>query len=74
MNTEDKRLFTSQEAANYLSVSEHTLRVSRVNSQSERAGVLLGVKAPLFVRIGRSIRYKREDLDAWIDSNASRLI
>ena len=69
MNTEEKRLFTSQEAANYLAVPENSLRISRMKRENERYGVLLGVKAPLFVKIGKSIRYKREDLDAWIDSN-----
>jgi len=53
---ETKILLTQQEAATYLGTSVGTLNVWRH----------LGRNNIPFVRFGRSIRYRKEDLDAWI--------
>lgn len=64
-NQQLKQLYTSHEAANYLAVPENSLRLSRM--QGERGQLLLGVPAPSFLKIGRSIRYKKEALDNWLE-------
>jgi len=57
-----KKLNTDQETAAYLNVSYVALR------QSRATGKLLGVIAPKHLKIGRSIRYKDLDIEAWINS------
>jgi excisionase family DNA binding protein len=47
--------FKPSEAAEYLRSSESTLAKKRLNGDG-----------PPFVRIGRAIRYRRSDLDAWM--------
>ena len=54
-------LLTSKEAAKYLGYSEGSLRTSRVKGKG-----LSGLDTPKFIKIGSSIRYKKEDLDAWV--------
>ncbi|WP_299310927.1 helix-turn-helix domain-containing protein [uncultured Halomonas sp.] len=55
------RVLTEREAAAALGLQPATLR------QSRWTGRLAGVKAPTFIRMGRNIRYRAEDLDAWLD-------
>lgn len=56
-------LLTSSEAAQYLGYSEYSLRKSRCDGNT-----LCGHPTPDFVRIGtKTIRYKKEDLDQWIE-------
>jgi excisionase family DNA binding protein len=57
--TNDK-YFTPVEAADYLRSSTSTLAKLR----------LLG-QAPAFVRIGRAVRYRQSDLDAWMDGSTT---
>ncbi len=52
--------FNTHDAARYLSFSSNTLRISRVT------GVLDGVPAPAYRKIGRKVVYDRVVLDAWI--------
>lgn len=56
-------LMTSKEAAEYLGYSHQTMDLSR------HRGTLAGTKAPEHIKIGRTIRYKREDLDNWVETN-----
>ena len=51
-------LLNTLEAAAYLSVAEQTLRTWRISG----AG-------PRFVRLGRLVRYRREDLVAFLERN-----
>lgn len=53
-------LFDSQRAADYLTCSEQTLRVSR------HTGRLFGVSAPPYRKMGRAVRYDRARLDNWL--------
>jgi excisionase family DNA binding protein len=54
------RLLTPAEVAEYLGVPEKTLAQWR----SDRQG-------PLPLRIGRHVRYRRPDIEAWIDQQAA---
>ena len=54
--TDTKILLTQQEAANCLGTTVGTLNVWRH----------LGKNTIPFVRLGRSIRYRKEDLEEWI--------
>lgn len=53
-------LYDSQRAADYLTCSEQTLRVSR------HTGRLFGVAAPPYRKMGRAVRYERARLDEWL--------
>lgn len=55
-----KRLLINSEAANYLGFSPNTLNNSRTT------GLLGGVKAPSFAKIGKSVRYDQNDLEEWL--------
>lgn len=57
------RALSEIEAANYISMSRSFLAQSRM--EGHRKGRTL---APPFIKIGRSVRYLREDLDRWLDS------
>jgi hypothetical protein len=48
-------------AAPVLGVSPATLRKSRVT------GTLLGLPTPAFLKMGKTIRYRESDLQAWLD-------
>lgn len=50
-------VFTTSEAAKYLSIQPSTLEQWRWNG-----------KGPLFIKIGRSCRYRLTDLDAFLDA------
>ena len=52
-------LLDEKQAGSEFNISHHSLRVSRSK------GVLYGVPAPKFVRIGRKCFYKRETLEKW---------
>lgn len=58
---ETDRLLKDYEAARYLGVSSGMLRGLRV-----RGG------GPMFVKVGRLVRYRRESLDAWVADNERR--
>ena len=60
MSNQPETLLTSQQAASHLQYSEYTLRLSR------STGILAGVQAPPFFKLGRSVRYKKSDLDNWL--------
>lgn len=52
-----KRFLTTKEASEYLGLQPVTLECWR-----SRGG------GPPFVKMGRAVRYRSEDLDAWVDS------
>lgn len=58
----DRRALTESEAAAYIGMSRSFLRQDRMNGLRE-----CRTPGPRFIRIGRSIRYLREDLDFWLD-------
>ena len=58
----DKRVFKEVEAANYICMSRSFLSQDRVNGTLKNR-----TPGPEFIKIGRSIRYLKEDLDSWLD-------
>lgn len=58
---EEKILLKEEEAADLLSMSRHFLRRDRISASS------IGVP---FIRIGSAIRYRRLDLEAWIQEKS----
>jgi predicted DNA-binding transcriptional regulator AlpA len=58
MQDEAKLLLNEKEAAQLLSMSTHFLRRDRISCDS------VGIP---YVRIGASVRYRRVDLEHWID-------
>ncbi|MEM9243163.1 MAG: helix-turn-helix domain-containing protein [Pseudomonadota bacterium] len=59
-----KRLFSEQEAAEYLGVSRSYLRQDRMNGKFKDR-----TPGPHYCRFGRMIRYIKEALDKWIKDN-----
>jgi len=57
-----KRALTEIEASQYIGMSRSYLRQSRMDGYRDKR-----TPAPPFIRIGRSIRYLREDLDNWLN-------
>ena len=57
------RAMSEKEAANYIGMSRSFLAQSRMDGRRDNR-----TPAPPFLKIGRSVRYLREDLDAWLDS------
>lgn len=57
-----QQYLSERQAANYLGFAPSTLR------QSRWSGVLAGVKAPGYIKLGRNVRYLRKDLDDWLKS------
>ncbi|VUD66363.1 hypothetical protein TDB9533_03570 [Thalassocella blandensis] len=55
-----KKLLKNREAAAYLGFQHGTL------SNSRTSGFLAGVKAPPYKKIGHTVRYDLDDLDAWL--------
>ena len=58
-----KRALSEKETFDYIGMSRSFLRQSRM--EGNRA---TRTPAPPFLKIGRSVRYLREDLDNWLDS------
>jgi len=53
---------TEQQAAHYLSMSRSFLRQGRMNGDRENR-----TPTPPYLKIGRSVRYLKEDLDTWLE-------
>lgn len=58
----DKRVFKEIEAASYICMSRSFLSQDRVNGTLKNR-----TPGPKFIKIGRSIRYLKEDLDLWLN-------
>lgn len=53
------RTLSDREAARYIGMSPSWLRQSRVSGSAD---------VPPHLKIGRAVRYLRDDLDAWLES------
>lgn len=60
----DKKVFRESEAANYICMSRSFLAQNRTHGILERR-----TPGPKFVKIGRSIRYLKDDLDLWLEQH-----
>lgn len=58
------KLLNETQASEYLGLSISTLRQGRMHGWRENR-----IQCPRHVKSGRSVRYKIEDLDAWIDQH-----
>jgi len=61
------KALTEIEASQYICMSRSFLRQARMDGNRENR-----TPAPPFIKIGRSVRYLREDLDTWLDSFVRR--
>lgn len=61
--TMTKQLYTEAEAAEYIGFSFHTLKRSRLGRPMGGSE-----EPPKHIKIGSNVRYKKTDLDSWIDS------
>ena len=57
----NKTTLTEIEASEYIGMSRSFLRQDRINGFREKR-----TQGPKFLKIGRSIRYLKEDLDQWL--------
>ena len=57
------RALSELEAAQYIGMSRSFLAQSRMEGHRYNR-----TQAPSFIKIGRSVRYLREDLDQWLDN------
>jgi len=48
---------TTEQAADFLTIKPNTLEIWRLKG-----------KGPTYVKFGRAVRYKKTDIDAWINS------
>lgn len=62
VNNPPKRAYSEIEASEYICMSRSFLRQSRMEGNREGR-----TPAPPFIKIGRSVRYLKEDLDNWLD-------
>jgi predicted DNA-binding transcriptional regulator AlpA len=53
-------------AAKYIGMSYSFLRLRRYKNSGRR------IPGPAFIQLGRSVRYRIKDLDAWLESRAQR--
>lgn len=57
-----KNTLTEKEAAEYIGMSRSFLRQDRMNGYRENR-----TPGPNFLKVGRSIRYLKNDLDSWLN-------
>jgi predicted DNA-binding transcriptional regulator AlpA len=57
------RALTERETAQYIGMSRSYLAQARMDGQRASR-----THAPPFIKIGRSVRYLRDDLDKWLDA------
>ena len=58
-------LLSEKEASHYICMSRSFLRQARMNGNR-----LNGTPAPPFIKIGRTVRYRLDDLNSWMESFA----
>jgi len=58
----EKRVFNEVEAASYICMSRSFLSQDRINGALKNR-----TPGPKYIKIGRSIRYLKDDLDSWLD-------
>lgn len=62
MTEHNKRAYSEIEASEYISMSRSFLRQARMEGNRENR-----TPAPPFIKIGRSVRYIKDDLDNWLN-------
>ena len=60
----DKKVLSEPEAATFLGISSATLKKARLEGPREGR-----ISAPNYVKAGRCVRYRIEDLMAWLEKH-----
>lgn len=60
----NKDILTEKEAAIYIGMSRSFLSQDRMNGHRENR-----TPGPVFLKLGRSIRYRKIDLDEWLSNH-----
>lgn len=60
----NKFIFTENEAAQYITMSRSFLAQDRMNGYRKTR-----TKGPKYIKVGKNIRYMKEDLDEWLTEN-----
>lgn len=64
----EKKVFREIEAANYICMSRSYL------AQDRMYGVLANrTPGPKYIKIGRSVRYLKDDLDLWLEQHRNEI-
>ena len=63
----EKKVYKEAEAAGYICMSSSFLSQDRVYGAFENR-----TPGPKYIRIGRSIRYLKDDLDSWLDQHRNK--
>ena len=63
----EKKVFKESEAANYICMSRSFLSQDRMNGALKNR-----TPGPKYMKIGRSIRYLKDDLDSWLDCHRQK--
>lgn len=63
MNTPSKKVLSEIETAEYIGMSRSFLRQSRMEGNRDNR-----TPAPPFIKIGRAVRYLKDDLDSWLNA------
>ena len=61
---EKVEVLTEKDAARYIGMSRSFLSADRINGYRDGR-----TKGPAFMKLGRSVRYRRDDLDRWLMQN-----
>jgi predicted DNA-binding transcriptional regulator AlpA len=64
----EKRSFTEKQASNYIELSTSTLRQARCHGEREGK-----TPVPKHIKIGRAVRYLKEDLDQFLDEMSAQM-
>lgn len=59
-----KEILTEKEAALYIGMSRSFLSQDRMNGFREKR-----TPGPVFMKLGRSVRYRKNDLDEWLNQH-----
>lgn len=62
MENLESQLMSNKEAAHYLGVTEQMLRLSRHKKE-----LFKGVQAPQYLKLGTAVRYRKDELDRWLN-------
>lgn len=62
ISNDTPRAFSEIQAAKYIGMSRSFLAQSRMDGKRDNR-----TPAPPFIKIGRSVRYIKDDLDAWLN-------
>ncbi|WP_368449969.1 helix-turn-helix domain-containing protein [Cobetia amphilecti] len=61
---DESHYLTEEQAAVLLGLSAHTMRIAR------HRGTLLDHPTPVWLKLGRKVRYRRADLIEWVERHA----